>query len=66
MLFLSHLSHQWTRSKIYHDILISFDRFDTDDLDGMVKDGSIKEVILHEMGHVLGIGTFWNRNGLVT
>ena len=61
MLFLSHLSHQWTRSKIYNDILISFDRFDTFDLDRMVNDGTIYGVILHEMGHILGLGSLWEK-----
>ena len=65
MLFLSHLSHQSTRSKIYHDILISFDRFDTFDLNDMVEKGSIKGVIIHEMGHVLGVGLLWGDNGLL-
>jgi len=52
-------------SKIYHDILISFDRFDTFDLNRMVDDRSIKGVILHEMGHVLGVGLLWDDNRLV-
>ncbi len=39
------------------------DRFDTADLAKMVSDGSIKGVIAHEMGHVLGIGSLWGRNG---
>jgi predicted Zn-dependent protease len=31
--------------------------FDTADLDRMEADGSLTDVILHEMGHVLGFGT---------
>jgi hypothetical protein len=36
--------------------------FDEFDLDAMVADGSLVDVIVHEMGHVLGIGTLWNFN----
>jgi hypothetical protein len=39
--------------------------FDTADLNDMEYAGTLKAVILHEMGHVLGIGTLWERNGLV-
>ncbi|WP_354637385.1 leishmanolysin-related zinc metalloendopeptidase [Kitasatospora camelliae] len=34
-------------------------RFDSDDLDQMEVDGTLVDVITHEMGHVLGIGTVW-------
>ncbi len=39
--------------------------FDTADLSRMEADGSLEDVILHEMGHVLGFGTLWNRMGLI-
>lgn len=39
--------------------------FDTADLDRMEADGSLTDVILHEMGHVLGFGTLWSRMGLI-
>ena len=39
--------------------------FDSADLADMEQDGSLIDVILHEMGHVLGIGTLWQRNGLL-
>ena len=39
--------------------------FDTADLDRMESDGSLKDVILHEMAHVLGFGTLWSRMGLI-
>ncbi len=41
--------------------------FDKDDMAMLIANGSFTEVILHEMGHVLGIGTLWNydRNLLV-
>jgi hypothetical protein len=35
--------------------------FDEDDMPGLIANGSLGNVILHEMGHVLGIGTLWNR-----
>eukprot|EP00300_Choanocystis_sp_HF-7_P026952 c315_g1_i1.p1 GENE.c315_g1_i1~~c315_g1_i1.p1 ORF type:complete len:378 (-),score=35.24 c315_g1_i1:72-1205(-) len=34
-------------------------QFDSADMQGMVNDGTIDAVILHEMGHVIGIGTLW-------
>lgn len=39
--------------------------FDTADLDRMEADGTLDDVIAHEMGHVLGIGTIWDRKGLL-
>ena len=39
--------------------------FDSADLARMEADGSLKDVIIHEMGHVIGIGTIWQRMGLV-
>ena len=38
--------------------------FDTADLDNLESGGQLEEVILHEMGHVLGIGTLWSANGV--
>ncbi|WP_245618181.1 leishmanolysin [Deinococcus misasensis] len=35
-------------------------RFDHHDLQIRELDGTLQNVILHEMGHVLGIGTLWN------
>jgi len=35
--------------------------FDTADLARMQADGTLNDVITHEMGHVLGIGTIWER-----
>lgn len=43
-----------------------FMEFDTDDLVRMQGDGTLVDVIVHEMGHVLGIGTLWGEMGLVT
>jgi Leishmanolysin len=39
--------------------------FDTDDLAAMDADGTLNDVITHEMGHVLGIGTLWERKRLI-
>lgn len=39
--------------------------FDTADLDRMEADGSLTDVILHEMAHVLGFGTLWELMGLI-
>lgn len=39
--------------------------FDTHDLDDMENDGSLLDVIIHEMGHVIGIGTIWQLQGLL-
>ena len=35
-------------------------KFDSADLASLESDGLLSTVILHEMGHVLGIGTVWN------
>jgi Leishmanolysin len=40
--------------------------FDTADLAQMQADGTLVDVITHEMGHVIGIGTIWNNKGLLT
>lgn len=39
--------------------------FDTADLAAMEADGSLFNVILHEMGHVIGIGTLWKYHGFL-
>ena len=41
-------------------------RFDSDDLQNLVANGTLGDVILHEMGHVLGLGTYWNSMGFLT
>jgi hypothetical protein len=40
--------------------------FDTADLAKMEQNGTLVDVITHEMGHVLGIGTVWTSKGLLT
>ena len=39
--------------------LIGIMSFDSADLPNLEANGSLNDVILHEMGHVLGIGTLW-------
>ncbi len=39
--------------------------FDTDDLEMLSAQGRLGDVILHEMGHVLGLGGNWLLNGLI-
>jgi len=40
-------------------------RFDVADLANLEASGLLDEVILHEMGHVLGVGTLWGPLGLL-
>ncbi len=40
-------------------------QFDSADVASMVAQGTFTDVILHEMGHVLGLGTLWNFKNLV-
>ena len=39
--------------------------FDVADLELLERRGTLEDVVLHEMGHVLGIGTIWSRLGLL-
>ena len=39
--------------------------FDTADLDMLQAAGQLETVVLHEMGHVLGVGTLWPERGLL-
>jgi hypothetical protein len=41
-------------------------QFDTADLASLESRGQLFSVIMHEMGHVLGIGTIWSRLGLLS
>jgi hypothetical protein len=40
--------------------LVGIMEFDSADVASLLADGSFDDVILHEMGHVLGIGTLWD------
>jgi hypothetical protein len=46
----------------YHGLM----EFDSADIASMEQSGLLFSVILHEMGHVLGIGTIWEDKGLLT
>jgi hypothetical protein len=39
--------------------LLAFIQLDSDDVTRLEQDGDLLDVILHEMGHALGIGTLW-------
>lgn len=41
-------------------ITISFDRFDKADTPFLLDLGLMDDVILHEMGHIIGLGTVWD------
>ncbi len=41
-------------------------RFDVADLENMITNGSLKNVIMHEMLHVIGVGTVWSAQNLLT
>jgi hypothetical protein len=55
-------THVFTTSGLIARGLMEFDEFD---LDRMESDGSLLNVIIHEMGHVLGHGTLWRNRGLL-
>ena len=40
-------------------------QFDLADMGSLIADGRFEDVILHEMGHVIGFGTIWGHLGLV-
>jgi hypothetical protein len=40
--------------------------FDVDDLASLTNGGSLQDVITHEMLHVVGVGSFWDADGLLT
>jgi hypothetical protein len=40
-------------------------RFDVADLEMIEELGALSDVILHEMGHVLGVGSIWDLHGLL-
>lgn len=49
----------------YFTTIAGIMRFDVADIEWMVQEGIWEGVILHEMGHVIGIGTAWNFTGII-
>ena len=45
--------------------IIGVMRFDADDIQRLVNQGRLRDVIMHEMFHVVGIGTLWNTFGFL-
>ena len=45
--------------------LIGALRFDSEDLEVLQESDALEEVILHEIGHLLGFGTVWDEQGLL-
>lgn len=39
--------------------------FDSADIEALIEEGQFDEVVLHEMGHVLGLGTIWEALNLL-
>lgn len=46
--------------------VVGFMEFDVSDLPSLENSGVIDDVVLHEMGHVLGVGSLWSLRGLVS
>lgn len=51
--------------KLMHVRLGAMD-FDSDDVKQMLRQGTLENVVKHEIGHILGLGTLWERLNLVT
>jgi hypothetical protein len=45
--------------------LLGYMEFDQDDLGELDTSGELFSIVLHEMGHVLGLGTIWSASGLL-
>jgi hypothetical protein len=45
--------------------IIGVMEFDSDDIQNLINNGSLREVIQHEMLHVVGLGTLWNVKNLL-
>jgi hypothetical protein len=48
-----------------HFPIIGAMRFDSEDMDALAANGGLLPVVMHEMGHVLGIGTIWTQKELL-
>jgi hypothetical protein len=56
----------YTRGAADNRTAIGIMEFDIDDLTSLSAGGSLQDVITHEMLHVVGVGSFWNNEGLLT
>lgn len=45
--------------------VIGIMRFDSDDIDALASNGRLPAVVLHEMLHVIGIGTLWRTRDMI-
>jgi hypothetical protein len=45
--------------------VLGYLKLDSGDLDFMERTGTLDDVVLHEIGHVLGIGTLWDNKQLI-
>lgn len=52
-------------SRTNRQTIIGVMRFDAADLDTMVAQGTLQDVIQHEMLHVVGVGTLWTTYGVL-
>lgn len=52
-------------SKVNRQTLIGVMRFDAADVDTMIAQGTLQDVIQHEMLHTVGLGTLWNTYGVL-
>jgi hypothetical protein len=46
--------------------ILGYLKLDAADLANMEQSGTLDDVVLHELGHVLGIGTLWDNKELIT
>lgn len=56
----------YTRDQNDLRTVVGLMEFDADDLNNLSANGSLQDVITHEMLHVIGFGVFWNDLGLLT
>lgn len=54
----------WVNQGGFRLTTAGFMQFDSENVDQLMADGWFDEVVIHEMGHVLGIGINWISNGV--